>query len=293
MVNLKNDQAEGLRRILSFSRARTIAVVAGTRGAGATSCVVNLARALSRQGRRVLMVDENFSTRNIAESLGLRVRYDLKHVISGECTVGEALLQAPGGIVVLPASRAAHALPRLDALAEARAVQCFEELDRAADIVLIDVRNDAHEPSAFANAAQEAIVVVSPGPSSITGGYAAVKRMSRTHGRERFRLLVNRIYDTDTAQLVYRNMAEVASKHLDVALEFMGAIPHDLVVSKASDRFAAAVDASPFADASRRFCEQASAMLRWSAPPDDVSRLDTFMQRAIYGSRMIAAGAGA
>ncbi len=293
MVNLKSDQAEGLRRILSFSRARTVAVVAGTRGAGATTCVVNLACALARQGRRVLMVDENFSRGNIAEIFGLRPRYDLKHVISGECSLDEALLRGPGAIAVLPASRAAHALPRLDALAEQRAVQCFEALDREADIVLLDARNDAHEPSAFANAAQEAIVVVSPGPSSITGAYAAVKRMRRTHGRERFRILVNRAHDLDTAQLVYKNMSEVASKHLDVALEFMGAIPHDPVVSEASDRFTAAVDASPLADASRRFGEQASAMLRWSAPQDDVSRLDTFMQRAIYGSRLLSAGAGA
>jgi flagellar biosynthesis protein FlhG len=293
LVNLKSDQAEGLRRILSFSRARTIAVVAANRGAGATSCVVNLGRALARQGRRVLVVDENFSNHNVAQSLGLRPRFDLKHVIGGECTVGEALLKGPGGLALLAASRAAHALPRLDSVSERRAVACFAELDDAADIVLLDVRNDAHEPSAFAAAAQEVIVVVSPGPSSITGGYSAIKRMSRTHGRKRFRMLVNRASDAQTTQLIHKNMAHAASKHLDVALEAMGAIPHDTAVSDAAHSFLPAVDASPYADASRRFVEEASAMLRWSAPHDDVSRLDTFMQRAIYGSRLFAAGAGA
>jgi flagellar biosynthesis protein FlhG len=293
LVNLKSDQAEGLRRILSFSRARTIAVVAANRGAGATSCVVNLGRALVRQGRRVLVVDENFSSQNVAQSLGLRPRFDLKHVIVGECSLGDALLTAPGGLSLLCASRAAHALPRLDSVSERRAVACFAELDAAADIVLLDVRNDAHEPSAFAAAAQEVIVVVSPGPSSITGGYSAIKRMSRTHGRKRFRMLVNRASDAQTTQLIHKNMAHAASKHLDVALEAMGAIPHDTAVSDAAHRFLPAVDASPYADASRRFVEEASAMLRWSAPHDDVSRLDTFMQRAIYGSRLFAAGAGA
>ena len=52
--------------MLAFSRARTIAVVAGTRGAGATSCVVNLAAALARQGTRVLIVDENFDAQRRA-----------------------------------------------------------------------------------------------------------------------------------------------------------------------------------------------------------------------------------
>jgi flagellar biosynthesis protein FlhG len=292
MFNLNGDQAEGLRRILSFSHARTIAVVAGTRGAGATSCVVNLARALSRHGRRVLMVDENFSAQNIAESLGVRVRFDLKHVIAGYCTLNDALVQVAADITLLPASRAAHALPRLDLLAEQRAIACFAELDRSADIVLLDARNDAHEPSAFANAAQEVIVVVSPGPSSITGGYAAMKRMSRTHGRRRFHIIVNRAQDSENAQLIYNNMAQLAGKNLDVGLEFMGAIPHDPALSEAASRYAA-LHAEPFTDASRRFSEQASAMLRWSAPQDDVGRLDSFMQRAIHGSRLMAAGAGA
>lgn len=286
------NQAEGLRRILSFSRARTIAVVAGTRGAGATTCIINLARALSRHGRRVLIVDENGPTGNVAQALGLKVRYDLKHVIEGYCTLDGALLRAGGDVTLLPAPRAAVALPKFDALSEQRAVQCFAKLDRAADIVLVDARNDAEEPSAFVGAAQEVIAVISPGPSSITGGYAAVKRMSRTHGRKTFRVLVNRAQDAETAELIYRNMAHVATRHLDANLEFLGAIVHDDAVNEAASRYAAAVDAAPFADASRRYADLADAISRWPAARDEAVSLDHFMQRAIYGSRLMAAGAG-
>ena len=288
MVSVHEDQAEGLRRMLSFSRARTVAVVAGTRGAGATSCVVNLATALARQGSRVLIIDENFDA-NVAQAFGVRTRWDLKHVISGACSVEDALVQGPGGVKLLAAAAAARALPKLDSEAQERAVECFAQLDEAADIVLLDARNDVHEPSPFAAAAQEVILVVSPGSSSITGGYAAVKSMSRTHGRKRFRLLVNRAHDAGLTRLVEANMQHVARKHLDVALEIMDAIPQDPAVIISSRRFSAAVEAAPTAAASRRFCDHAATMLRWSAPQDDVSRLDTFMQRAIYGSRFQAA----
>ena len=77
-----------------------------------------------------------------------------------------------------------------------------------------------------------------------------------------------------------------------MALELLGAVPQDSAVSVAACRYAPVFEA-PYADVSRRFSEQASAMLRWSAPQEDVSRLDNFMQRAIYGSRLMAAGAGA
>jgi flagellar biosynthesis protein FlhG len=104
---------------------------------------------------------------------------------------------------------------------------------------------------------------------------------------------VNRAQDSENAELIYNNMAQLAGKNLDVALEFMGAIPHDPALGEAASRSAADVHAAPSADASRRFSEQASAMLRWSGPQDDVGRLDSFMQRAIHGSRLMAAGAGA
>lgn len=282
------DQAEGLRQLMSFSRARTVAVVAGTRGAGATRCVIDLACALSRKGRRVLVVDENCSTGNIAESLGLRARFDLKQVIGGHCTLDAALLRGPEGICVLPAGRAAYALPRLDHRSEQRAIDCFAQLDCATDIVLLDARNDAHEPTPFATAVQEVIVVVSPGPSSITGAYAALKRMSRTHARRRFHILVNRAHDEDTADRVFGNMAQAATRHLDVALDFLGSIPHDPQLH-ARTGWPAAHDAAT----TRLFAGHADTVLRWSAPHEDVSRLDSFMQRAIHESRLIAAGAGA
>jgi flagellar biosynthesis protein FlhG len=225
----------------------------------------------------------------VAHALGVRTRYDLKHVITGACALEDALVQGPGRITVLAAAGAARALPRLDAQAEARAVACFAQLDDLADLVMLDTRNDAQAPSPFAAAAQEVIVVVSPAASSITGGYAAVKRMSNTHGRTTFRMLVNRAQDGATIRLVESNMRQAARKHLDVALEFMGAVPFDPAVSLSARRFSPSVDAAPTAAASLRFCEHAATILGWSTPQDEVARLDNFMQRAISGSRVLAA----
>ncbi|MES2561197.1 MAG: hypothetical protein V4637_00565, partial [Pseudomonadota bacterium] len=263
------DQAEGLRRLMLFSRARTIALVAGTRGAGATRCVINLARALSGKGRRVLVVDENVSNQSVAKLLGMSARYDLKHVIGGDCELEQALLHGPDGICVLPAARAAHALPRLDSYSEQRAIACFAHLDRTADIVLLDARSDAYEPTPFATAVQEVIVVVSPGPSSIKGGYTVLKRMSRSHGRRRFHILVNRSRDDGAADRVFGNMAQAATRHLDLTLNFMGAIPHDAELNASAEAALSCRTAT-----TRSFSKHAETVLRWSAQHDAVSRLD-------------------
>jgi flagellar biosynthesis protein FlhG len=194
---------------------------------------------------------------------------------------------------VLPAAGGARALPLLDTAAQQRAVDCFAQLDRAADIVLLDASHDVHEPSAFARASQEVVVVVSPGPSSVTGGYAAIKRMTHAHGRSRFRLLVNRAADRETAALIHENMAQVAARHLNTAIEFMGAIPQEAAVADCARRSASVVQLAPSCAASQRFMEQAASISRWAAPGDHASRLDSFMQRAIHGSRLGISGAGA
>jgi flagellar biosynthesis protein FlhG len=290
LVSSAGDQAEGLRQILAFSRARTIAVVSGVRGAGATTCVVNLACALAAACKRVLVVDENEGA-NVAQAFGLTVGADFEQVIHGGCELDAALLQGPSGVTILPAAQAARTLALLSVAAQQRAVETFAELDRAADIVLLDASHDVQEPSAFARAAQEVVVVVSPGPSSVTGAYSAIKRMTHAHGRTRFRLLVNRAMDRDTPALIHENMAHVAARHLTTAVEFMGAIPHDAAVPECARRHASAVQLAPASAASQRFTEQAASIARWAAPGDHTSRLDSFMQRAINGSRLGFSGA--
>lgn len=292
MVNDAGDQAEGLRQILAFSRARTIAVVAGARGAGATSCVVNLAWALSAEGKRVLVIDENRGA-NVAHALGLAALRDLHDIMTGQCAPDDGLLEIAPDVKLLPAGAAARALPLLDRTAQQRAISWFASLDLETDIVLLDASNEGQQPSAFARAAQEVIVVVRPGPSSVTGGYAAIKRMTHAHGRGRFRLLVNRAPDHATAALIHENMAQVAAKHLDTSVQFMGAVPHDAAVPDSARRNGPVVQFAPACGAALSFIEHAANVAHWAASRQEGSRLDHFMERAIHGSRLGLSGAGA
>ncbi|MES2563826.1 MAG: hypothetical protein V4637_14010, partial [Pseudomonadota bacterium] len=66
------------------------------------------------------------------------------------------------------------------------------------------------------------------------------------------------------------------------------AIPHDAELDASAEAALSCRTAT-----TRSFSEHAETVLRWSAPHDAVSRLDSFMQRAIHESRLIAAGAGA
>ena len=58
MEQLVPDQADGLRRLMAANTARRVALVDGSADTGACSVALNLAQALTQQGRDVLLLDE-------------------------------------------------------------------------------------------------------------------------------------------------------------------------------------------------------------------------------------------
>ena len=85
------------------SALRVLAVSSGKGGVGKTNVVANLAYALSKRGKKVLVVDADLGLNNIDILLGLAPKYHIGHVLSGDKSVEEILVQGPAGIRVLPA----------------------------------------------------------------------------------------------------------------------------------------------------------------------------------------------
>lgn len=102
------DQASGLRRILEQRSRRWLLVLQPT----ARSDVH--AQALAQRGLQMaavsgatLLIDAARS--QVGLTLGLRLRYDLEHVLAGDCQIAEACLAATPALWVLPAARALDA----------------------------------------------------------------------------------------------------------------------------------------------------------------------------------------
>src|SRR5210317_1646801 len=99
-----NNQAQGLARLSTQSRMNVIAVTSGKGGVGKTNVAVNLAVSLASQGRQVVLFDADLGLANVDIALGLKPKFDIRHVISGERTLEEILLEGPEGIRIVPAT---------------------------------------------------------------------------------------------------------------------------------------------------------------------------------------------
>lgn len=261
------DQAEGLRRMLSSGRTRTIAVFGARSGCGASSIAVSLGTALAAAGRSVLLVDEHFGPGNAAALLGLGGRLDLRHALDGGCSLAQVVQGRRSDLMLLPAASGARALGRMSPAARAQAVAGLGISDSCCDIVLVDAQapGDGH-PVLFGAVAQEALVVLQPDPVSITQAYALMKRLRRDHGIDRFRALVNRAADSGLADRAAANLTYAARGFLDAALDYAGAIPRDPNFAVAAARGQALVECDPASPAALALQALARAVLSWPAP---------------------------
>ncbi|MGD9786933.1 MAG: AAA family ATPase [Sulfuricellaceae bacterium] len=289
MVEFHADQAEGLRRLLNRNFVRVVTVTAGREGVGKTQAVINLATALARRGRKVMVFDEQSGRNNLEHALGLPGRYDLLDVVRRERCLEDILLPGPQGVEIVPAARGVKALAELTPAEQEWLVQSFNTLSGSVDVVLIDaVAGLAGHALSLTLAAQEVVITLSQDPASITDAYALIKRLSRDYAKQRFRILVSKVRETGEGEAIFKNFAATAQRFLGTKILFLGEVPFEEPLRQAARLRQPVVDAFPTSDSAAAFRRLAEAVDEWPYPQDDNSRLDSFMQRLIMNSRLTA-----
>jgi len=271
------DQAAGLRKLLARSSARVITVLGARDGLGATSLVTNLAALFARTGKAL---DENQSHANVAQTLGLHPRYDLLHAARGDKTWREVLLQNDEGLAVLPLARAMEALPQLAAAERARLLESLLAATTSRDVVLVDAARGGTSLCASLSGEEPLMLVLNPSASGITESYALLKQMALDNGRQGFAIVVNRVGSEREALTVFDNMAQVARRHLQVRLDYLGYIPIDEKLKRATQLHRPVVEAFPAAAASMALREVAQGVLH---APDTRGQdgLDNVLRRLV------------
>lgn len=261
---------------------RVIAVTGGKGGVGKTTISVNLAAALAAAGQRVVLLDGDLGLANVDVFLGLSPRYTLAHVLRGERTLDEIVIEAPCGFRIVPAASGAADLATMDARAHLGLVQAFSSLATHLDVLIVDTAAGiAHSVLQFSQASQHVLVVLCDDPASLTDAYALVKVLSRNHGVQRFRVVTNMTREPGAGEALFRRFEKVTSRFLDVSLDFVGEIPHDDYMRRAVHEQRCVVEAYPGSPSARAFKKLASRADKWPVPAGPRGNLEFFVERLV------------
>jgi flagellar biosynthesis protein FlhG len=246
------NQATTLKRMayrkMSGSNLRVLSVSSGKGGVGKTNFVANLAYALSKRGKKVLVVDADLGLNNIDILLGLSPQKHIGHVLSGEVNVEDIILQGPADIHVMPAG---DGLQELTQLQPEKKMVLMDELDRVSqgyDFLIFDTgAGISTNVTFFCSAAHETILIATTEPTSLTDVYALIKTLHNKHAQKHFRVIINSVSSEREAQGVYRNLTAVTDRFLSgVSLEYLGHILQDPNVPKAVRQQKAFLELYPF-----------------------------------------------
>ncbi len=286
MSETRMDQAAGLRKMSNPSPVRVLAVASGKGGVGKTNVSVNLATSFAQEGHKVMLFDADLGLANVDIMLGLNPQYNLSHVISGERTLEEIIVDGPSGIRVIPASSGTQQMAELSQAQHAGMIQAFSEVGHDIDIFIVDTAAGISDSVvSFCRASQEVIIVVCDEPASITDAYALIKLLNRDYGLQRFRVLSNMVHSMQEGRDLYNKMVRVTDKYLDVTLDFMGSVPYDEYLRKALQKQRAVVDAYPRSKSAMAFKNIAKKADSWPIPREAGGHLEFFVERLIQSAQ--------
>ncbi|QKQ26415.1 MinD/ParA family protein [Candidatus Reidiella endopervernicosa] len=159
-----------------------IAITSGKGGVGKTSVSTNLGIALASRGQRVCIFDADTGMANINVLLGKSPELTLEHLLSGEHTIDEILIEGPHGVQIVPAASGIADCAQLNHSQHQRLIEALRELESRFDYLLIDTAAGASDTVLeFLRAAQQMVVVITPDPTSMTNAFSLLKIAKNRH----------------------------------------------------------------------------------------------------------------
>jgi flagellar biosynthesis protein FlhG len=233
-------------------RAAVLAITSGKGGVGKTNVTVNVAVSLARLGHRVAVLDADFGLGNIDVLLGLTSDGHVGHVVAGERTLEEVMVEGPGGIRIIPASSGLQSLTALTTTQRARLLNALDDLRQSLDVLLIDTAAGISDNVMdMLTLAERVVVVTSLEPSAIVDAYALTKVAWRADDSKEIGVVVNGAHSAEEASQAFKQLETATKRFLGRPVAYYGFITDDPAVRDAVLVQRAIVDHLPQSPASR------------------------------------------
>lgn len=261
-----------------------LSVTSGKGGVGKTNVSVNLAAALSRLGKRVVLVDADLGLANVDVILGLTPQKNIFHLFHEGAALKDILFPTPYGFSILPASSGMSEMLSLTTGQKLELLEAMGELEDEIDYLIVDTGAGINDNVLYFNlASQERLVMLTPEPTSLTDAYALIKVLKLTHGVEHFKVCVNMAPDQKSAREIFSCLYQACDRFLSgVSLDLAGVIPRDPAVRRAVVAQKPILDFEPESAISKSINQLAQTVSQWEVPQQTDGNIKFFWKKLLF-----------
>ncbi len=208
--------------------ARVIAITSGKGGVGKTNLTINLAIALGKRGKRVVVIDADLGTANVDVLLGTSSRQTLMSLAKDDVELEDVLIKGPYGVSYIAGGSGMEHAGEMTPMQRQAIFSKLSGCDAWADIILVDTgAGVGRNVLDFIVASDEVLLVTTPEPTSLTDGYAVLKAYKQLGATQPVRLVVNRVFDMEESSETANKLICTADKFLHMNLESLGFVLDD------------------------------------------------------------------
>lgn len=241
-----------------------IAVCSKRKGEGKTWFCIALCQSLAMRRKKVLLFDAEGGLENVAWQLGLNGVYSYSDLLSGNCTLSNALAHFEKGhfdIIAAPAGENIFSSApdgRLQILAED-----LRFFAKYYDYVIID--SSATEQKAeklFLLQSTDVILLTTPDSEALVDAYQKLEFLKKT-GKNNIKIVINKVSTINEGKQIFKTIIETAARLIGLNAFLLGAISRDARVKESvssrsliQERYPDSDSTKDVAEIARKLCEE-------------------------------------
>ena len=237
---------------------QVIGVASGKGGVGKTTISANLAVSLASKGKKVMLFDADLGLANAQIVLGCKAPFNFSHVLDGEKSLEEIIVEGPFGVKLVPGASGIQHMASLNEQQTASIISAFSELESDIDYLIVDMAAGLSDSvMTFLCACQRRYIVLKNEPSSIADAYATIKVMLQDYNLDNIWLIPNAVISQPDGVRLSKNINTVVKNFLGGQVNYLHSITADEMVLRATKSSKCLLDFAPSSNATRDFKELA------------------------------------